>query len=204
MQEITFADKSTGGSFTAADANEIKDVVNQNAGDRWDDVLVPILATVPKSTFEPTVATFGPGIVYGFDLNDEVYFNVQLPHRMKEGEDINFHLHGMLENTVDSETTYNFKFTLSYAWANINDDYGTSQTKSQQFTVNDVSNTTHKIWDMGDLTGTGKKISSILICNLKRIDDDIATEYPGEIYISSVDFHVLMDDRGSKFETSKT
>ena len=60
----------------------------------------------------------------------------------------------------------------------------------------------HVLTDIADLTGTGMKISSILLCSLKR-DVGVANDYGSDAYLLESDFHFEMDTIGSRQEMTK-
>jgi len=204
MDTITFSDKSTGQTLTAADVNEIKSVVNANAIDTWDDVVIPVQSTYKPQADPPTVGYYRNGIIYEFNTDDTIYFTIQLPHGYKVGSDVGIHFHFLISDAIADGTSYEPEFELSYNVAEINGDFNAADgvNPSSKVLAGPISEDTHMIWDMLDISYASypMSLSSLILCKLQLIGKD---GYPGTINILSVDAHVLKDTIGSSSETSK-
>jgi hypothetical protein len=137
---------------------------------------------------------------WNFDLNDEVFFSVQFPHAWREGTAISPHLH-----VVTSGTNANpVKFTMDYAWADINGTYpGVNGSVYGTMTPPGVA-LTHKILnlDSAAIATAGKKLSSILLCRLTRVTNG-ATDNTDDVFVTSFDIHLQCDGIGSRGLSSK-
>lgn len=178
----------------------------------WDDLRVPLS--------EPSTGKVLPewgGFPYGdagsvpyinwFRASgiDEMYFVVQLPHDWNEGTTIFPHIHW-----VPSENGAGVpRWGLQYAWANIGDVfpayntiYGTTRYPTQ---VGDLVNNTQYLtpFGSGGIAGTGKKISSMLICRIFRDGDHVDDTFAGLAGALEVDFHYERNTLGSREEYTK-
>ena len=130
----------------------------------------------------------------------------QIPHAYKEGTDLHSHVHWVPE--VDGASGEQVCWGLEYIWANQGDTYttttliyGDSQIQGDTFLVEGR----HYYTDLGDIDGTGKTISSMLICRIFR---DIAgaggtDDYGDDAGLLEFDFHYQVDALGSSTERSK-
>lgn len=143
--------------------------------------------------------------VYGFVFSDgdEALITIQIPHRYKEGTNIDPHIHFMCMTDVDPTDKFGIEF--EYTWANIGEDYAANTTLS---TIDiDTGVDTQYMHQYADITaagvdGTGKTISSILICRIKRVAAT-GDNYAGGIVIIDFDIHYQVDTMGSRQEGAK-
>lgn len=140
---------------------------------------------------------------YHFADGQYVFFTVQMPHSWKEGSTIDPHIH--FQTTSDVDPADNFKIGLEYQWVNIGDDEPTNTT----IVTRDVSTGVdslgkHQLKDIvsGGVDGTGKTISSILLCRLFRAAAD-SDNYADDVIITDFDIHYEKDTHGSRDEDSK-
>jgi len=139
----------------------------------YDDVRVDIISTrVGASTYQPTwtqVKTDGAGSrgVYAYAFHptneNEVFFELQLPHAWKEGSPIWPHIHWA---PVDTDTG-SVVWGLEYTKATVGDAYGNTTTLS----VTDPGDGTaykHQIAVFSSIDMTGDSLSTVLICRLFR------------------------------------
>ena len=121
-------------------------------------------------------------------------FNAQLSHRYAEGEDIEFHIH--IGN--DGTSTGNVVFKLTYQWANMEGTYSSSTSVSKTFAI-DGTDGKHQMEEIiANITGTGKKISSILLCTLERDAGNANDTFSGSVYVIGLDFHLPINTEGSR------
>ena len=164
----------------------------------WDDLRIPGSQVQKGASAPDLVAFLGAGnlLVNAFDggaLTEQVYFNVQLSHSYKEGSDITPHVHWSPTNA----NAGNVKWQLEYTWQNINGTFPAVTT----ITVVDATDTTawkHHIAGFSAITGTGKTISSMLVCRLFRNPGDGDDTYGSDAAFLEVDFHFEKDTVGSR------
>lgn len=150
--------------------------------------------------------TNGPQVWY-FRANNTVEamsFIVQLPHSWREGTTIYPHIHWFPKNSSDG--TKKIQWNFEWSWANPNEPFPTYTTYN---IVADVPATayTHVITPLTPnntgLDGTGKSISSILICRIWRNSALTNDTYDADAGTLFIDFHYEVDSFGSREEYTK-
>lgn len=178
----------------------------------WDDLRVP-LSEPSTGTIRPDWAKFPYGIsgstpyLNWFKTSgiDEMYFVVQLPHDWSAGTIIYPHIHWV--PSADGAGVP--RWGLQYAWTNIGDlfpayttIYGTTRIQGQ---TGDLVKSTQYLTPLGTagISGTGKTISSMLICRVFRDGDHADDTFPGLAGALEVDFHYERNTLGSRSEYTK-
>ncbi len=179
---------------------------------RWDDIKVPVTSTKKEGTKPPGYDIFknnGSGsqgvISYKFDPDSEkeLYFTVQLPHAWKEGSSIEPHVHWSAKTNVGSSSVV---WAIEYTWINIGDVFPDTSTISGSTThpsVGTVLAYEHALTEIGVIDGTGKVISSMLLCRIYRDATNPTDDYNNDAYLFEIDFHYEIDAAGSRLEYSK-
>ena len=175
---------------------------------RWDDLRVVLDNGSDAATIGYLSGGSGPQIWYFRDNGtlESMSFIVQLPHAWKEGSTIYPHLHWTPRSSGSGNVEWNFEYT----WANYVESPAevfpaiTTSTvvASGPFTAN-----THLITPLSSnnagISGSGKKISSVLVCRLWRNSSrasDTYNDYTGLLFL---DFHIQLDSWGSREEYIK-
>jgi len=172
----------------------------------FDDIRVPITAiriTGPGGTTPPDEVLYKGGVVLAFGgagTDDEkAFFNVQIPHSYREGTDITPHVHWVPEDN----TAGNVRWVLTYSWANINAAFPGESTEAIVVAADETTDK-HQVDNFSAITGSGKTISSMLICSIQREDSDGTDTYNNlDAYLVEIDFHFEMDTAGSRAITTK-
>lgn len=177
-------------------------------GVRWDDLRITLDRGRDATAISYFSGSSGPEIWY-FRNNSQLEamsFTVQLPHTWKEGSAIYPHLHW----SPKASKSGNVEWKLEYTWQNY--DPSTPQV-FPAITTNTVVSTgpftanSHMITSLSSnnsgIDGTGKKISSILICRLTRNSSNAADTYADDAGLLFLDFHIMVDAFGSKAEYVK-
>lgn len=146
----------------------------------WDEGLIDSASGIAALAFPP-------------DRRTEFRVVTQLPHKYKEGSDIRPHIHYVIQEALGADTV---KLTMQYAWFNVNDDIGNttlveSTIDSNDFVSADINH--HKVKDLGDIDGAGKKISSIFMALISRDGDSSEDDFDGDVFILEFDIHFLSD-----------
>lgn len=189
----------------------------------WTDMRVAATAGITGASNPPTLTQFkddGAGSVGVFSYSfadqavagneEQLWFEAQLPHSYKEGTDLKAHLHWT--PAAGGAANEFVKWGLEYAWANVDGTFGNTtiitsdaSTASTATTSGDTTLTAGKqyISALGTITGTGKTLSSMLVCrvfrNSSHADDDLAQA----AFLFEIDFHFEMDIQGSRQEYVK-
>ena len=174
----------------------------------WDDLRVSGLSVTKQGGNDPDLAVFltnGSGSrgvwLNWFDktIEEEVFFNIQLPHAYKLGTDINAHVHW-----VPKATGSNFvSWGLEYTWQNLNFVFGNTTIISGNQTTGAVTSpivSSHYKTLMGTISGSGKTLSSMLVCRLFRdAAGALKTDnYDDDAGLLEIDFHYQIDRPGSR------
>lgn len=169
----------------------------------WEDLRVPG-TTVKLGATAPDFAAFlGSGnlLTYLFDgaaTAEQVYFTIQMPHGWKAGSDIYPHIHW----TPTDANAGNVKWQLEYSWANIDATFAAPTTIS----IVDAADGTawkHQKAQFAAIVGSGKTLSSMLVCRLFRDPADAADTYAHDAAFLQFDVHYEIDTLGSRQETVK-
>jgi hypothetical protein len=183
------------GTGTAAVWDDLRvtlsDAATGNVAPLWDNF--PIDGPVTN----PFIYWFKPAGV------DEMYFVVQLPHAWVEGTAIMPHIHWVASAAGSGVP----RWGLQYCWLNFGETftayttiYGTTAVPNETL-VKDR----HYLTPLGSggMDGTGKKLSSMLICRVFRDGDDAADTYAGSAGGLEIDFHMQINSMGSRLEYTK-
>ncbi len=165
----------------------------------FDDLQVPI-STIRLGGASPAdEVAYKDGIVLSFDnaVDEFIYFTAQLPHSYKEGTDIVPHIHWTPKVSGSGGGVENVKWDLTYSWSNREGTIPASSSASITIDVQSDSVDDHLKDNIATLSGSGKEISSLLICSLKR-DTSVANNYADEAYLVGLDFHHEKDMVGSR------
>jgi len=181
---------------------------------QWTDLRVGATATKKGGSKEPTFTKIldngaaSQGVfaeAFSASTEEELYFEVQLPHGWKEGSTIEAHVHWL--PLVSEVVTSKVSWGLEYSWSNIGDAFGNTtiiygDTVSLGSTA--VVNS-HCLTELGAIVATGKTLSSMLMCRVFR--DATGTggtdDYASLASLLEIDFHYQMDALGSASEYVK-
>lgn len=179
----------------------------------WDDIRITPASFDRPGVADPDIVVYnvnGGGVntyLPEFAKNDIASFTVQLPHGYKVGESIYVHIHWTPGPRGNEENAALVGWKVNYSWANINGNFGTMATADLSDAC-DGTDHKHQMTPEVEITGTGKGISSMLICNVKRTDtgaDDTWTSTTsGQLpLLLEIDFHIPMDMVGSRSVSTK-
>lgn len=179
----------------------------------WEDIRIQSGSFDRPGASDPAINTYTPGgagtstYLYEFAKNDIVSFTIQLPHSYKEGTDIYCHIHWTpgAQGAAQSGNTVGWK--VDYSWASIDGAFGSMATLDLSDACNGVDHE-HNMTTDSVITGSGKTISSMLICNAKRTDtgaDDTWSAGGGgdQPMLLEIDFHFQIDTIGSNGRLTK-
>ena len=179
-------------------------------GTYWVDEKVSAFTTKTVGASNLPGADFLVGTVgaFWFDPNtmNQVFFMVQIPHAYKEGSSIYPHVHwcpGASNGTAGQKV----RWGLEYAWGNLGGTFtATTTIYAQDHSPADsvLVSKKHYLTPFSAISGTGKTISSMVVCRLFR-DATNATydTYANFAGLLSIDFHIECDSLGSHQEYTK-
>lgn len=179
----------------------------------WDDIRINPGSFDRPGSSDPAFVSVQPGgsgtatFMLEFALNNLVSFFIQLPHSYKQGTNIEAHVHWTPGNRGNEENGNKVGWKIDYTWAGKDTNFSTMQTLDLSSTCSGVD-WRHERSPGVIISGTGKTISSMLICNLKRTDTGTDDTWVGTLggqlpLILEVDFHFEIDTIGSRLITAK-
>jgi hypothetical protein len=170
----------------------------------WDDLMIPGHG-VKGGASAPSFATFSTygnmAYLFAGNQDNDVYFSAQLPNSYMEGSSIVPHIHWAEGGTTGAGT--NVVWELVTQWANMGAVFPAGSTN---YITNSITGTnwTHQISSFPALSGTGKTVSSMLMCRLRRLASANASDdYNQYAAFLQFDFHFRKDTLGSRTETAK-
>ena len=170
----------------------------------WEDLRFDVSAVRVPTSNPPSWTTYKGGRVLAFEdqavegNEEQITFNVQLPHAWVEGSLVYPHVHWVGED----DTAGNVFWQLTYSWSNIGETFP-AVTTLEAAGANGATDE-HLVTSLGTMDGSNKGISSAIICNLSRHSSDATDTFNDkDAYLIEVDFHVLLGWRGSRQEFKK-
>ena len=135
-------------------------------------------------------------------LNDIASFTLQMPHSYQEGEDVYIHLHWTPGPNGAGENGNTVGWKIQYSWANMDSNFPTMATADLSDAC-DGTNHKHQMTPEVQITGTGKTISNMLICNITRTDTGADDTWGGTgagnlPMLLEVDLHFPINTVGSR------
>lgn len=171
----------------------------------WEDLRTPITRVRLRGTKEPIWRDFKGTQILGFrdralEADEEIaYFTIQLPHSYKEGTNLRPHIHWAGEDN----TAGNIVWKIDYSWANVGDVFP-SESAVIAVDANAAVQDSHNIASFTEITGTGKEISSMLLCAISRNSSNALDTFTSkEGYALEIDFHFQINTFGSQQELAK-
>jgi len=171
----------------------------------YDDLRVDVNGVKLPTIDPPTWTAFRGSQLLGFasetvEANEElVYFTAQFPHARKDGSNIEAHIHW---TTIDTSSVDSVKWELTYSWASIGDTFPT-ETAIYGTELVGTQARKHIMTDIGIIDGTGKNISSMIVCRLRRKSSNASDTFTGSALLLEIDFHYEIDALGSREYTTK-
>jgi len=174
----------------------------------WDDVKVTPGAFQFSGSGDPTLINWQPGgagatfKIYAFSKNDNVFAVVQMPHKYKEGTDLEFHIHWTPHNRGIAESGNAVGWKVDYSISNINGTFPASSTAD----LSDLTTGTddkHEITSSVVVSGTGLTISHVIMLRIYRSDTGADDTWSGVTAAQSpalleMDIHFEIDTMGSR------
>lgn len=179
----------------------------------WEDIRI-----IPGSFDRPGVAdpayvaydVNGGGVstyLTEWAKNDLASFTVQIPHTYLEASNVYVHLHWTPGANGAGENGATVGWKIKHSWANIDGNFPTMSTVDLSDACDGTSHK-HQMTPDVSISGAGKTISSILMCNIVRTDTGADDTWSGSgagnlPMLLEVDFHFEKDTVGSRTITTK-
>lgn len=168
---------------------------------RWDDMRVSLTkASVGSAT--PSLAVFrSPVQAWSFSKSalNEMFFDVQLPHNWVAGTDILPHIHWSPGASTDTGVV---RWELEYTWASLGEAFPAATLLDPVDVAAAGVAYQHQLTKLGTCTGTGKKLSSVLMCRVARVGNATEDTFDAVAWGLSVDFHIQVLGSGGVSETA--
>lgn len=170
----------------------------------YDD-LMPNSVSVGGGSSAPSFTVYNGGNLRAYEFigastTKDINMTFQMSHSYKEGSNIEPHLHLY----IPSASTGDIKFTLTYTWQNVSATGVVSETvTSATYTVPATTVQQNRMISLGTVAGTGKTISSIFSCNIKRDPTDAADTFTSSVWLLGADIHYEINTIGSRTTTAK-
>lgn len=171
----------------------------------WEDLRVPVSAVRVPGAKAPTWTAYSASQLLGFSYQavagneEEIYFVAQVPHSYKEGSNITPHVHWVPnEDTVDDPEVV--RWGLEYEWINMDGTFAGTTTIYAEESMTDRADD-HIRTDFSAITGTGKTMSSMIVCRLFRNSSHENDTYDNGTALAlllETDFHFEQDTVGSR------
>jgi hypothetical protein len=199
----------TGGNVTKIEADG--SLSYDGSATRWDDLRVPVTSLKDKGLKLPEWAVFvnngvsSEGVyTFWFDKSseEELFFTVQMPHAWKEGSNIHPHVHWTSKTSGVGKVSWG----LEYVWANVLGNFNNSTIILATETIDSATSVVakkHYITDLGTINGTGKTLSSMLVCRIFRDAANSNDTFNDDVGMLQIDFHYQIDSSGSNEEYVK-
>jgi hypothetical protein len=168
----------------------------------WDDMVVVMSNVKAPAANAPVWTPYKGSEVPAFkkDATNTLYFATQLSHAYKEGSNIEFHIHIAYPDNLTGNSTWYF----TYSWANVDGTFPPASNSGNVVVVSPSTVDYHQLAQMvASIDGTGKTVSSVLLCSISRLGGVGADNYDNVIYLMSGDFHFLKDTIGSRTGLAK-
>jgi hypothetical protein len=162
----------------------------------WDDLSIAMAQVRTPASLAPVWVPYKGSQVPAFSASqvNVLYFSAQMPHSYKEGSNIEFHIHVAYPDAVAGNSVWYF----TYSWANIDDPFPAAAMSGQIVAASPGITDEHQLIELiASMNGTGKTISSVLLCSIQRTGTHDQDNYGNVIYLVSGDFHYEMDSIGS-------
>lgn len=157
-------------------------------------IIIDMAAVRAPAALPPTWRPYKQSQLPGFSdtLINVLYFSVAMPSDYVEGTDISFHVHLVYPNAGIGDSVWYF----SYCWANAGDEFPVVDSETVTIASPNVADR-HQLANITDsIDGTGKEVSSILVCSIQRLGNHGDDNYTDEIYLSSAHFHYMKNRLG--------
>ena len=185
------------GTETAPRAMSPADIANYFL--RWDDIRVSPVSTKLGGTSDPDFIKFkdnGAGsqgvFTYHFSpiLEEEAYFEVQLPHSYKAGSDLKPHVHWAPVDANAGTVIWGLEYTIQSP----NGTFGNTTILEVADNADGVAYK-HQLHSLGTISGAGITESAVIFGRIYRKAG--SDTYASDAALVSTDIHFQMDKMGS-------
>jgi len=172
----------------------------------WDDLRFPSQGiNPPGAASDPDVETTTGLWLFAAAATQMLAGIAQMPHSWKEGTTLKPHVHWQKTTSAGGDVLWQFDYEVVNNGAVAAMDYGSQLQATTVATGTPDGDTANEvlITPLGDITMTGKTVSSIIFWKLSRIGSDAADTYGADARMLEFDIHYEVDSFGSNDEFVK-
>lgn len=177
----------------------------------WNDIMVYPDATTREGSKPPVWGTVfkndsgntSTGVylwMFSQNQEQELHFSVQIPHDYKEGSELHPHVHWTTISGTPAGN--NVVWGLEYTVISVGGNFPATTTLTTNSVHPDIGAPSgvgqHLVSEFSTISGSGLKISSILVCRLFRKAGDPSDTFPGAVGFLGFDIHYQQDTQGSR------
>jgi hypothetical protein len=174
----------------------------------WNDLRIPMTSTTfggskPPgfSVFRTTSGSLQGVFAHQFDkqIEEELYFQVQMPHGYKLGTNLHPHAHWSVITVPAGGTTV--RWGLEYTFVDVNGVF-LPPTIVYTTATDPVTQYKHRLSEFTEISGSSiSTVSAMMSCRIFR---DVANDnFDDDAALLEIDFHYQSDTLGSRQETAK-
>ena len=173
---------------------------------RWDDLRFPVQAiNPPGQASDPDVEATTGTLLFDAGGTELVYGVAQLPHAWLEESTIRPHVHWQKTTSAAGNVLWRFEYELVNNGSVAAMDYGTAIDVTEPVAGTPDNDTANEVLisSFGNISMRDMKISSLVLWKLSRIGGDASDTYGADARLLELDFHYIVDGRGSQQEFTK-
>lgn len=163
----------------------------------WDDLRFPATAiNPPGAASDPDWDVTDGGWLFDPGSTEVLYLVAQLPHTWIEGSTLKPHVHWEKSTSAAG----NVLWQLRYEWSSIGQVRSTLTTlnaSTPEISDQDTADL-HAITPLGDIDGTGRGISDMLMMRLERVGGNPADTYDADVRLLEFDIHFQIGRIGTE------
>lgn len=185
---------------------EFSYLIDTLGGPRYEDLRFPSQAINPPGiASDPDLETTTGLWLFAAAATETLAGIAQLPHAWKEGSAINPHVHWQKTTSAAGNVLWQLEYEVVNNGGIAAMDYGTVLSSAEIVSGLSDDNTANQILitSLGDLDMDGMKISSIIFWKLSRVGGHATDTYGADARLIELDFHYIVDTRGSVQEFVK-
>lgn len=168
----------------------------------WDDLRFPVQGINPQGITSPPDIEAETGLfLFSSSLAEVIAGVAQFPHAWWEGTAVVPHVHWHKSTSASGDVVWEFR----HRWANNGDvypDWSDWIQSTELVSAGDVAETAG-IAGFGYLTDTTKKISSMMLFEVRRNPAATGDTYGADAVMTEFDIHYMTDFPGSRAPGSK-
>jgi len=170
----------------------------------WDDMMIPAGSLFSGGGVAPTSISYKNTYIYGFNVDDQLQFATQIPHRWKVGTDLHLHIHWTPHTRGAAESGHTVNWRIDISAVSIDGVFPDATTYVLTDTCDGVDHKHRLVEATVDISGLTLSFSGMLLGKVYRITGDSwAGTNANAPALLEVDLHYEIDRPGSRQEYIK-